>query len=104
MHVGRNLRREVRMEASVVGDHAVEVAGSNAHNDEQHGVSRGPKIGRWSHSWRSRHIYYRLRCTHNALKFLYGDLYMYFTTKHANMTKLCIAIYIVHVRLDTVFP
>ena len=39
---GENSRREVRMVAPVVGDHAVEVAGSNTHSDEQHGVSRGP--------------------------------------------------------------
>ena len=40
-----SLPREVRMVAPIVGDHAVEVAGSNTHNDEQHGVSRGPKKG-----------------------------------------------------------
>ena len=47
-----NLPSEVCMVASIVSDHAVEVAGSNAHNDEHHGVPRGPKE-RLLWSWKS---------------------------------------------------
>ena len=59
-----SLPREVRMVASIVSDHAVEVAGSNTHNDEQHGVSGGPKKGYHIHG--DQDIHYKLTGTHNA--------------------------------------